>query len=110
MTEQFMTRMIQRYGAPILRTSGSTVTAYRAIVQPVTSRSWQNMERMVPNAGEIPRGQYIYIGPANQAVKSGDIFTFDGKTYVVRRADRIFLQEEALFVWGLCVEGGVADE
>lgn len=109
MTGSFMSRMIRRYGAPILRTSGSSVTAYRAIVQPVTSRSWQNMERMIPNVGEIPRGQYIYIGPADQAVKSGDIFTFDGRTYMVRRADRIFFREEALFVWGLCVEGGAPE-
>lgn len=106
MTEKTMSRLIRQFGSRIRRTSGTSTAEYTAILQPVTSKSWQNMERMIPNAGEIPRGQYLYIGPAAQALKNGDVIRFDSRDFIVRRADRVFFRDEALFVWGLCVEGG----
>lgn len=110
MNQKLMTRLIRRYGTPILHYSGTQVTAYFAIFQPVTSRSWQNMERMIPTVGEIPRGQYLYIGPVSEELKNGDRLRMDNRNYIVRRADRLHFKEEALFVWGLCVEGGIDDD
>ena len=109
MTEKLMTELIGRFGTQLVRRSGGETYIYKAIVQLVTSKSWQNMERMVPNAGEIPRGQYLYIGPTAQKVKNGDVIEFDGRRFIVRRADRVIFRKEALFVWGLCVEGGEDD-
>ena len=88
MTEKLMTELIGRFGTQLVRRSGGETYIYKAIVQLVTSKSWQNMERMVPNAGEIPRGQYLYIGPTAQKVKNGDVIEFDGRRFIVRRADR----------------------
>lgn len=110
MNQKLITQIIRRYGTPILHYSDSQTTSYFAIFQPVTSRSWQNMERMIPPAGEIPRGQYLYIGPVSEELNNGDRLRFDGRNYIVRRADRLFFKDEALFVWGLCVEGGVDED
>ena len=101
--------LIFRCGSALTLRSGGQSIRYWAILQPVTSKSWQNMERMIPNVGEIPRGQYLYIGPIARTLNSGDTIDFDGRHFVVRRADRVFFQNEALFVWGLCVEGGGDD-
>lgn len=114
MTERLIRGLIERYGTEVTvysdgalaTTRASRVT--RAFFRIVTSKSWQNMERMVTNAGEVPRGQYLYIGCADCPLQNTDMIMFDGRRFVVRRSERIFLGAEAVFVWALCVEGGAA--
>ncbi len=103
--------------ARLLTAYGSTVTvhfeqesrAVRALLQPVTSKSWQNMERMIPVGGQIPRGQFLYIGPPEVDVTQATHLSLLGKTYLVRRVDRILYRDQVLYLWGLLVEGGRED-
>lgn len=59
--------------------------------------------------GEIPRGQYVYIGPADTAVVDGDTLLVGESSYVFRRVEPYYYGEEAIYLWGLCVEKGVND-
>ena len=86
-----------------------TQQSFRAFLQLVTSKSWQNMEKVFGPLGEIPRGQYLYIGPAAQDVSSADYLRCNGVDYLVRRAEPILLGDEALYIWGLCVRKGADD-
>ena len=103
--------------AQLLRTWGSVVTVHfidsaqevRALIQPVTSRSWQNMERMIPVGGQIPRGQFLYIGPPEVDVTQATHLSLLGKNYIVRRVDSIIFRDQVLYLWGLLVEGGRDD-
>lgn len=103
--------------ARLLRDFGSAVTVHfddgdrevRAFLQPVTSRSWQNMERMIPVGGQIPRGQFLYIGPPEVDVTQATHLSLLGKNYIVRRVDNIIFRDQVLYLWGLLVEGGRDD-
>lgn len=106
-----MKKIIER----IIRDFGSSVTVVyedeqlttRAFLQLVTSKSWQNMERMIPSGGQIKRGQFLYIGPADVSLHNAVRLECGGRHFRVRRADVILFQDKPLFIWGLCVEGGI---
>lgn len=78
--------LIRRYGSSVQAVFPDRTEIVRAFLQPVTSRSWQNMDHMIPTGGEVPRGQFLYIGPPELDIRGAE-----------------------LFLWGLCVEGGRED-
>ena len=104
--KELITRIINTYGNDIIITANRVEHRTRAFMQLVTSKSWQNMERMIPDAGEVPRGQFLYLGPADVPLSGYDTIEMDGRTFIVRRADPILYRSERIFVWGLCVEAG----
>ena len=101
--------IIERWGSAVTAVNGEDATTFRAFLQLVTSKSWQNMERVFGPLGEIPRGQYLYIGPAAQDISQAEFLRCGGTDYVVRRADPILVGDEALYIWGLCVRKGADD-
>ena len=107
--KQRIRQLIEDYGSDAVITCDGTVTNTRIFFQLVTSKSWQNMERMFCPGGEIPRGQFLFIAPPEIGVNRADLVFIDGRTFIVRRADAILYCGERLFIWGLCVEGGGAD-
>lgn len=102
---EIIANIIENYGS-IVSVSGDS---FRAFLQTVTTKSWQNMNREFGPLGEIPRGQYLYLGPVDRPVSSGDILTCHGEEYVVRRADTVLVGDEELYIWGLCVRKGADD-
>lgn len=104
--KKLITRLIKTYGNEVTVCTGQEERTIKAFMQLVTSKSWQNMERMVPSGGEIPRGQFLYLGPADVPLSGYDTIIMDGRTFIVRRADAILYRSERIFIWGLCVEGG----
>ncbi|MBE6927504.1 MAG: hypothetical protein E7467_03290 [Ruminococcaceae bacterium] len=106
--KELIGRLIDRYGSTMQVTSGKTTKQIKAFLQLVTSKSWQNMERMIPTVGEIPRGQFLYLGPPEVLLSGYDTLLFDGRQFIIRRADAIVYRNERIFVWGLCVEGGLS--
>ncbi len=102
-------RIIESYGSTVTAVQGAQEQSFRAFLQPVTSKSWQNMERVFGPLGEIPRGQYLYLGPAAQDVSQADCLRCGGTDYLVRRAEPILVGDEALYLWGLCVRKGADD-
>ena len=101
----------------ILRSYGMTIALRRedkcctvlGFFQPVRSKSWQYLEGNYSPLGEVPRGQYVYIGPAEPAAMAGDTLTVGGKDYWLRRAELISDRDGAVYCWGMCVEKGGAD-
>ena len=106
---QIISNVIQNYGSTVDVVFHEKTQTVRAFLQLVTSKSWQNMERMIPSGGQIKRGQFLYIGPADVPVQEALSLRCGGKRFRVRRADVIHFQDEPLFLWGLCVEGGPDD-
>lgn len=107
--KQIVERIIGSYGSTVTVVMEDSTVEVSAFLQLVTSKSWQNMERMIPSGGQIKRGQFLYIGPAHVDVSEAVCLECAGKKFRVRRADRIYCKDEPLFVWGLCVEGGPED-
>lgn len=106
---QIIERIIEDYGAAVTAVQDGQPRCFRAFLQLVTSKSWQNMERVFGPLGEIPRGQYLYIGPAAQDISDADHLRCGRVDYIVRRAEPIYVGDEALYIWGLCVRKGADD-
>lgn len=85
-----------------------TQQTVRAIIQPVRSNSRGAMERDAAGAGLSGPEQYVYIGPAAAPLADAAYLTADGVEYLVRRAERLYLGDEAIYVWGLLVRSGGA--
>lgn len=101
----------------ILRSYGSQVILHKAdgdheawaFLQPVRSKSWSYLEGDYSPLGEVPRGQYVYIGPAEPGAEEGETLTVAGKEYWVRRAEMILDQMGPVYCWAMCVEKGGED-
>lgn len=104
--KDLITRLIEHYGNDVIITANRVEHQAKAFMQLVTSKSWQNMERMIPTIGEVHRGQYLYLGPADVPLSGYDTIEMDGRLFIVRRADPIIYRSERIFIWGLCVQGG----
>lgn len=105
--KQMLQAILAEYGSTVyvVPQTGTAVTV-KAFLQPVTTRSWQNMQRVVRSLGEIPTGQFLYIGPTEQALTDTDVLESGGRRFRICRAETICLGEEELYVWALAMETG----
>ncbi len=97
------------YGTDMVITSGGEIKTVRGFFRAVNSTSWQSIESIATPLGEISRGQYAYIGPADVQIKEGDTITLGEKNYLFRRVEPYYFGNEPVYLWGLCVEKGVND-
>lgn len=102
-------KILNTYGAAVTLRHGDERYAIRAFFQPVRSKSWQYLEGDYSPLGEIPRGQYVYIGPVEPAAEAGDTLTVDGKDYWLRRTELVRDSGGPVYCWGMCVEKGGED-
>ena len=101
--------ILRQHGTSMLLTRGDAQLRVKGFFQPVRSKSWQSMVSQETPLGEVFRGQYIYIGPADVAVSEGDILTVGDKSYYLRRVELYRYGDQAVYTWGMCVEKGVND-
>ncbi|MGM9590765.1 MAG: hypothetical protein ACI3V0_11440 [Faecousia sp.] len=101
--------VLTEYGTDIQVTSGETTKTVRGFFRAVNSKSWQSMESEATLLGEVTRGQYSYIGPAEGDVREGDTLALGEKLYLVRRVELYYFGNQPIYQWGLCVEKGVND-
>jgi len=74
------------------------------ILEPTTSRSWQNMRRFITDLGELPQGQFEYVGDTD--ISAAEYLERDGKVYLPRRCEPIYLAGKCICYWGLAVPAG----
>ena len=106
---QTVEKIMVQHGTDLTIVSGLENKTVRGFFRAVNSKSWQSMESEANLLGEITRGQYAYIGPADGGVREGDTLTLGEKSYLVRRAEFYYYGNQAVYQWGLCVEKGVND-
>ena len=94
------------HGADVTIVGMEETKTVRGFFRAVNSKSWQSEVSLL---GEITRGQYAYIGPADVAVREGDTLLLGGKSYLFRRVEPYYYGNQAIYNWGLCVEKGVND-
>ena len=102
-------KVMSRHGTDLTIVSGLEEKTVRGFFRAVNSKSWQSMESEASLLGEITRGQYVYMGPVDAAVKEGDTLILGGRSYLFRRTELYYYGNQAVYQWGLCVEKGVND-
>lgn len=102
-------KILSEFGDSVTVRQNGTSTTVRAFLQPVTSKSWQNMEHVFAGLGRVERGQYLYLGPADVLLAQGDCLLLRDTAYVVRKAEPITAADTVLYCWALCVRKGGDD-
>ena len=102
-------KMLRDYGTDLILTGSGGTKNLRGFLRAVNSKSWQSMESEATLLGEIIRGQYAYIGPADGGVREGDTLSLGDRNYLLRRVELYYYGNQAIYQWGLCVEKGVND-
>ena len=105
--QQMIGKILATYGVSITRMEAGIT--YRGFFQPVRSKSWQYLEGNFSPLGEVPRGQYVYIGPAEQKLDVGETLKVGDRDYMVRRLEPVYYGEDIAYYWGMCVEKGGED-
>lgn len=101
--------IIQSYGSNLVLYHGGESYNMRAYFRPVQSKSWSYLEGEYSPLGEIPRGQYVYIGPVDPMAEVGDEIRINYITYRVRRSEVINGFTGPMYCWAMCVEKGGDD-
>ena len=107
--QRMVSKILNTYGMAVTLSRGGMEYDIRVFFQPVRSKSWQYLEGNYSPLGEIPRGQYVYIGPVEPGAEAGDTVTVDGKAYWLRRTELIHDANGPVYCWGICVEKGGED-
>lgn len=106
---QMIDKILETYGVEMMLKQENVELRFHAFFQPVRSKSWQYLEGNYSPLGEVPRGQYVYIGPASLLLDVGDTLCVGGKEYMLRRVEPVHYGEETAYHWGMCVEKGGED-
>ena len=96
--------ILQGYGSLVTLKDGEASRMYRAFVRPVTDKGWQATRKLFGSLGEVQKGQYVYIGPADVPLCAGKRLTVRQETYLVRRCETAYMKDEAVYVWALLVK------
>lgn len=102
-------RIFEKYGTELTVVGEEKEKAVRGFFRAVNSKSWQSMESEATLLGEISRGQYAYLGPADAGVREGDSLRVGEREYLFRRVEVYRYRDQVLYQWGMCVEKGVND-
>jgi hypothetical protein len=103
-------KILRTYGIPatVIHQKGSAQV--KIFFQPSKSKSWESMNPIVGPLGQLPGGQYLYIGPAEQEISEGDQVEVAGSGYVFRRCEAYRDSDGPVYWWGLCVRRGGEDK
>ena len=66
---QMIDKILNTYGSAVTLQRKDEEFSIRVFFQPVRSKSWQYLEGNYSPLGEIPRGQYVYIGRQSRRLK-----------------------------------------
>lgn len=103
---RMINKILKQYGtAAVLEHEGKQIRL-RIFFQPSMSKSWDSMNPIVTPLGQLPGGQYLYIGPAEQPIRQGDLVMVDGNSFVIRRAETYLDRKGPVYQWALCVRKG----
>lgn len=102
-------QVLRDFGTDLQLIRGEETKTVRGFFRAVNSKSWQSMESEATLLGEITRGQYAYIGPADGGVQEGDTLSLGDRSYLLRRVELYYFGSQPIYQWGLCVEKGVND-
>lgn len=104
--KELIDAVLEGYGS-MMRAETEEMTEYfRAFLQPVTQKGWENTKKLIGSLGRIPKEQYVCIAPAGSPLEEGAKVKARGQTYLVRRSETMYLAEEAVYTWALLTKAG----
>ena len=98
---RFFDRILRSYGQETTITpEGGEAFTLRALVQPVRSKARSATEGAGSGLGQLDVSDTVLLAPADGKLSVGDGVRAAGRSYRVRRAERI-LAGEAAYLWAM---------
>jgi len=107
--QNMLMKVMERWGTTLVLRKGTQEFTCKGFFQETGSKSWQNGEMLYSPFGEVPRGQYLYLGPAEPLAETGDVLLLSGNAFEVRRTELVRYGDTPMYCWGLCVKKGGED-
>lgn len=105
MFDTCVTNMINRFGQTVKVVSTDDTDVYtKAFIQPLRYKDQTYMGGKCMDMGYFNGTNYLYIGDKNTRL---DLYPFntmlktDDQTYVIKRAQAVYLGEDVLYVWAI---------
>jgi len=99
--------MIKRFGRDVSlhMKDGWTSGDYRAFLQPLRYKNKMYLEGVQTDIGYSDQSYYLYIGPVNHNLSAlpqdAWIADSDNKKYSINKAEKVFLGNNALYIWAI---------
>lgn len=106
---KLVNKIFQRYGVDIKVQSGTTTYTVRGFVQPRSVSAKKDLMPEYTPLGHLSQGYYRILLPAYEA-RVDQLLMYNGRWYIVRRVERVWLKEKAIYDWCWCEERGVTDQ
>lgn len=103
----WLRKLLRRWGANLTAMVGGELQPLSGVFQPLTSVGNQSVLRQWMDLGEIPTGQYLYVGAS--PVAEADYVAINGKQYLPLRCEPIYFKDDVLCYWALCAPLGEDD-
>ena len=97
--------LLERFGVEAMVNGVRT----RAFLQFSNSKSWDSMNPIITPVGQLPGGQYLYIGPADLEIQAGYEVRVGDAAYIMRRCEAYQCPEGVVYRWALCALKGKED-
>lgn len=101
--------LLAKYGTDMVLTGKGGNRIVRGFFRVIRSQSWQRTEVEAGPLGEVPRGQYLYIGSVSAEAEEGDGVKIRENTYILRRVETYYFGNFPIYQWGLAVRRGEDD-
>ena len=82
------TKLLYKYGAPVVIHSDTGENHTKALVQPVMDRKSTKKWEEITRLGERDTSRYYFFGPPDITIAKGMYVDYDGRLYDVIRAER----------------------
>lgn len=101
--------LLKHYGNRTTLIFSDRETTLRAFLRPVTTKSLQSLRHEMDELGQIPGGQYLFLGPPDCGLAGAEMVVCGGVRYLPRRVETLLLGDEPCCVWGYLTRGGDED-
>lgn len=102
-------KILRGYGKSLVLCHKGKQYSVKAFFQVVTGKSERYAKLQPGITGLEDSTRYVYIGPIDPEAMAGDEIIADGKSYQIRQAQMIYEGSEAVYIWGMCIEKGGAE-
>lgn len=97
-------KWMARYGCDMTLVRGEESRRIRGFFHPVSANSRQSMTPEATVLGQVPQGQYTYLGPVTADVREGDFLLLGENRYLLLRVETCCYENTPIYQWGLCME------
>lgn len=106
---KLVNKIFRKYGVTVQLQGSSGVSILHGFVQHTATSARRNLLPEHISLGAIPQGHYLMLLPVT-SVRVDDLLMYNGKWYIVRRVERVWMGDEAIYDWCLCEERGEDDQ